>query len=210
MTKVPLLLLLLSVGLLPAAENSMTPDEAVAKLMKPLLEGSIAPEEQYDAYKELVRQGPDGWERLFRVLCDTTGSGDAARKIDCLWESSDMSQELVERFLAANQAEKARRASNESWALLYAGAYIRTEYRARGETDQARLDRHFAAIGKYLQRPEEVLIQIAFLRARLVGKQDFPGHRFPWADEGGKQKAALQELLEWWKKHRDDFREEAP
>jgi len=121
-----------------------------------------------------------------------------------------MPPELIDRFLAAKQDEIARRASNESWALLYAGAYARTEYRARDETELKRLDRHFAAIGKHLDRPAEVLMEVAFLRVRLLETEGFPGHLFPWAEKPEKQKAALQGLLKWWKEHRDEFGEAEP
>lgn len=206
--KTPLLILCLSLGSLHAEESNLTPDEASTVLTKPLQEGDSASAEQYDAYRRLVSLELEGWEKLLSVLCDTRRRGDAARKIDSLWESSLIPGDVVDRFETAKRAEIARRSSNESWALLYAGAYIRTAHRTRWEGVQERLDPAFSSIGKHLDRPADALIGVAFLRVQLLERQDFPGHRFPWNEKSDKQKVALQGLLEWWKKHRDEFKEE--
>lgn len=208
MTRAAITCLVMGLSGLGAAEKSALSSEAASTLTATTLESGVPSEVQYESFRELVKQGPGGWEILFRAQCRIDSSGDVARKIDSLWESSGIPSDDLERFHGAQRAEIARRATNESWALLYAGAYVRTSYHARGESDQDRLDRHFSRIEKSLDVPAEALIEVAFLRVRLVEVKEFPGHCFPWSETSGKQRDALQALLAWWDQHREDFREE--
>jgi hypothetical protein len=190
-------------------KKSMSRQEAITELEKRVYDAGNASDSQYDAFRELVRQGPEGWESLFRIQFRSDSLGDAARRIDSFWELRDIPRDHVERFTAAQDAEIARHAVNETWALLYAGAYVRTSYRPRRFDEyQEKLDRHFSRLEKSAGEPAKALIEVAFLRIHLVDNNDFPGHRFPWSEKPEKQKAALQRLLDWWKKHRDDLKPE--
>lgn len=162
--------------------------------------------EQYDAFRYLVDQGPEGWKFLFQAQCDTGIAGDAVRQIDSFWETSGLSADLLDRFSHAQRAEIARRASNETWALLYAGAYVRTAHAARNEVKFERLNRHFERLRLLLDRPAEALIEVAFLRVMLVGAKTFPGHTFRWTAPPDEQRKELEELHAWWKAHEDDYK----
>jgi hypothetical protein len=190
-------------------KKSMSRQEAITELEKRVYDRGNASELQYDAFRELVRQGPEGWESLFRIQLRSDFLGDAARRIDSFWELRDIPLEHFERFQAAQGAEIARHSVNETWALLYASAYERTAKRpGRLEDYQKKLDRHFSRLETSAGEPAKALLEVAFLRIHLVDNNEFPGHRFPWTEKPEKQKAALQGLLDWWKKHRDDFKPE--
>jgi hypothetical protein len=208
--KTTLLCLLVGILSLEAEEKPMSRDEAAAELFKQAPDTGEASSAQYNAFRELIKQGPDGWETLFDIQFRIDPSGDVARRIDSFLEVSNIPQDQVERFSAAQDAEIVRRSVNESWALLYASAYVDTIHprKLRRVTDQERLDGYFSNIGESLGEPAKALIQVAFLRVLLVEVNDFPGHRFPWSEKPEKQRAALQGLLDWWKKHRDDFKPE--
>ena len=163
--------------------------------------------EQYDAFLYLVEQGPEGWRFLFQAQCDTGFAGDAVRQIDSFWETSGLSADLLDRFSHAQRAEIAKRASNETWAILYAAAYERTARHSRHETRFERLNRHFERVRTLLPRPSEALIQVAFLRAMLVESQSFPGHTFRWTAPPDEQRKEFKELFAWWKAHEDSYKQ---
>ena len=164
--------------------------------------------EQYDAFRYLVEQGPEGWRLLFQAQCDTNFAGDAARKIDSFWETSGLSEELLDKFHQTQGEQIAKRASNETWAILYAAAYERTAHRARHVTQFERIDGQFESVRIQLQRPSEALMAVAYLRVMLVEAKSFPGHNFPWTAPTGEQKKALEELLGWWKASRSRYNQE--
>lgn len=174
------------------------------ELMKPLEARRPSPA-QYDAFRNLVNEGPDGWAILFLALCDINETGNTTRCIDSFFENSGIPQDVLDRFQRARNAELAKRAANESWALLYAQAYTRSLYPIRGDTNVRRLDRRFDAIGKQIEHPEKALLDVAFVRVMLVDDADFPGHRFPWAGTEAQQTAAIHKLLDWWESHREHY-----
>jgi hypothetical protein len=71
-----------------------------------------------------------------------------------------------------------------------------------------RVDERFEAVRKSRQHPAQALVEIAFLRVRLVSDEKFPGHRFPWAASADQQKEAIMNLLARWKSNRKRYVEQ--
>jgi hypothetical protein len=177
-------------------------------LTEPLKDGR-AETGQHDAFYFLVASGPDGWRLLLERLADPTGLGDTARKIDSFWGAGGIPAETVDEFIRFRIAELNKRArANESWALMFAAAYARTEHHGRRETFVDRVDARFKAVRKSRQHPAQALVEIAFLRVSLVSDEKFPGHRFPWAASADQQKEAITNLLAWWKSNRKRYVEQ--
>jgi hypothetical protein len=164
---------------------------------------------QHDAFYYLVANGPDGWRLLLERLADPTDRGDTARKIDSFWGATGIPTETVDEFIRFRKAELTKRArANESWALMFATAYVRTEHHGRRQTLVDRLDPHFNGLRKSRQYPAQALVEIAFLRVRLVSNEEFPGHRFPWTAPTDQQKKAITQLLAWWSNNRKRYVEQ--
>jgi hypothetical protein len=161
---------------------------------------------QYDAFRYLIKQGPKGWDLLVEAQFETGFLGDAARRIDSYWETSDIPADLLVGYERAQHAELTKRITNETWALLYAGACERVAFHARGDTYFIQLNRLFESIRKHLNQPTEALIDVAFVRVMLVSTPSFPGHRFPWTASAEKQKQALDQLISWWREHQNEHK----
>jgi hypothetical protein len=156
---------------------------------------------QYDAFRYLVEQGPKGWELLIQAQFETSFLGDAARRIHSFWETSTIRKDLVDGYERAQHAELLKRVSNETWAILYAGACERVAFHARTDTYFVRLNDLFGSLLEHSDQPSEALIDVAFLRVLLVATPSFP-----WTAPAAQRKQAVRQLIDWWQAHRNEHK----
>lgn len=178
-----------------ALRNAVPPDSDYYTL-------SVPPEAR-NAFMALVAAGKEGWDRIFALEFDVYTGGDYARYIDSLWNASDLPEGLVDRFQRAEFLEEEKRAQNETWALLYAQACERS--------NNIHAERHVSGVERMQKRIDELehpetaaepqLIAVAFLRVKLVERNDFPGHKFPWNGTAEEQAIAMKAILRWWTQH---------
>jgi hypothetical protein len=166
-------------------------------------------EEAVDGFRKLVAAGEEGWQLLFDLEFNTSSRGDVTRFISSLWDGSGIPQDLLKRFLEAEGLEKAKRAKNETWALLYADAHARciNSRAIRHISYFEQLQREFRALTHPdLQRP--LLLTVASLRVDFADKEDFPGHVFPWNGTKKQKGASIKQMLNWWQVHSREFENE--
>jgi hypothetical protein len=158
--------------------------------------------DEYDAFDALMRAKEPGWALLRELLLNPEREGDAARRI---WNGPMQETPEFGPFSESFQKELDRRLENETWALQYAKADLESHRYARGCTRYEQIENEFDRVKNYA-KDGFFGINILYLRIRLIEYPAFPGHRFPWNGTVREKKRGVEEMLNWWARHKKEVR----